>query len=120
MTLSRDVAAYSGREPAAGEARDEGEIGGRYLPDLGDTTNTGNTSIVSRSKSQRTLLGDSCTDDCDTCYPCGLSIANWLTSGSISNSTTGKSSDTGDSTTTHSTLSVDTGDSRGLSGRIGS
>ena len=65
---------------------------------------------------QRTLLGDSCTDDkCDTFDPCGLSSANWLTSGSISNSTIGTSSDTGNSTTPRSTTSVDTGELWGLS-----
>ena len=77
MVLSRDAAASSGREPAASDARNEGDSGdeigarrGRYPPDLEDVANTGNTSTVSRSKSNHTLLGDSCTNDkCDTGDP---------------------------------------------------
>ena len=56
MVLSRDAAASSGREHAAGGARDKGDPGdetgerrGRYPPDLGDAANTGNTPIVPRS-----------------------------------------------------------------------
>ena len=74
VVLSRDAATSSGREPAASDARDSGDETGerrvRYPPDLGDSANTGNTSRVFRLKSNRTLLGDSCTDDkCDTCDP---------------------------------------------------
>ena len=60
MVLSGEAAASSGREPAASEAHDKGdsgdetgEIRGIYLPDLGDASNTGNSSIVSRSIRQQ-------------------------------------------------------------------
>ena len=59
MALSREAAASS----AAGEACNKGDSGdetgemmGRYLPDIGDAANTGNTSIVSRSKSTCTTV----------------------------------------------------------------
>ena len=72
MALSRDPAASSGREPAAGDARDEGDSGDgigdrwgiyRYPSALGDVVSKGNKSTASRSKFDHTRLGDSCTDD---------------------------------------------------------
>ena len=68
--LSNDPVTSSSREPTAGAASETAELGdetgetqGKYMLVLGDTANTGKTSSVLKSKSSRTLSGDSCTDD---------------------------------------------------------
>ena len=73
--MDSDSATSSGRKPAGSDAHEAGGSGDergdrscRYTSDLGDAANTGNKSTASRLKSNRTLLGDSCTDDkCDIC-----------------------------------------------------
>ena len=72
--LSRDTAGDEG----------EGNSGCRWRRRR-QRRDTWNTSRVSRSKYNRTLLGDSCTDDkCHTCDPWGLSGADWFVTGNIS------------------------------------
>ena len=57
--------------------------------ELGDVVNKGSRSTISISKSERTRLSDSCTDDrWDTCDPGGLSGVSQATIGEISEGTT--------------------------------
>ena len=94
--LSTDADASSSRECTSGDAHDKGdsgdeinEISSRSPADLGDVINKGSRSTVSISKSERTRLGDSCTDDrLDTCDPWGLNGVNRAIAGEISEGTT--------------------------------